>query len=29
LHPASEIVVHPDYWNADYDVAVIKVREAD
>ncbi|XP_021922105.1 trypsin-1-like [Zootermopsis nevadensis] len=25
LHPASEIVEHPEYWNADYDIAVIKV----
>jgi hypothetical protein len=29
VHPASEIAVHPEYRNADYDVAVIKVRQTD
>ncbi|PNF41031.1 hypothetical protein B7P43_G08501 [Cryptotermes secundus] len=27
VHPASEVVMHPDYWDADYDIAVIKVSE--
>jgi hypothetical protein len=29
VHPASEVITHPEYWNADYDIAVIKVRLSD
>jgi hypothetical protein len=27
VHPAAEIISHPQYWDADYDIAVIKVRQ--
>lgn len=29
LHPASEIVLHPQYGNADYDIAVVKLNFLD